>query len=114
MHPGAEGGLAPELGEVLVGGEEGVLGDLRRVRLGPRHPQRQAVDLVLVALHQGLEGGHVPLLGALEQGIPVSRGPVASAALRHGSMPIHETFSGGGARQAPARRFAAKSGWEHG
>src|SRR4030095_7390257 len=50
---------APELAEVLVSGEEGVLGDLRRVGLAAGHPERQAVDLLLVAADQRLEGGHV-------------------------------------------------------
>ncbi len=67
VYPGAEGRIPPEILEVLVRGQEGVLGDLRRVRLRARHPQRQAEHLVPVGLHQRLEGGHVPGLRARQE-----------------------------------------------
>ena len=90
VDPGAERRLPAEVLEVLVGGEEGVLGDLRRVRLGPGHPEGEAVDLVLLALHQGLEGGDVALLGALEQLVRVENGEAVAVifSVRIGPAPL--------------------------
>src|SRR6185295_10986196 len=88
VHPAAEGRLAAELAQVLVGGEEGVLGDLRSVGLAPRHPERESVDLLLVPAHQRLEGGHVPGLRTGHELAVV----LDAVGLRHGK---HPRLSGG-------------------
>ena len=67
VEPGVEGALEPEVAEVAVGLEEGLLVNVLGVLLVAQHVQREAEDGLVVAADQRVEGGAVAALSFADE-----------------------------------------------
>ncbi len=90
VEPGGEARLAPEAGDLLDQGAADLLGDILGVGGGAGHPPGDAVDAVVVAAQQSLEGATVAARGprdevAVRVGVPLrARGHVRRLGGNHG------------------------------
>jgi len=81
-EPGAEGRVGAEVGEMLEGGEEGVLDDFLGIVGVADHAEGEFVDLAFVAGDEGVEGGEVAGTGAGDE-VAVGIGLRCEQGFRH-------------------------------